>query len=121
MATGALEGKVAIVTGAAMGMGEATARIFSAAGAQVLVCDVNADAGQATVESIEGDGGSASFCRTDVSSASEVEAMVRTAVERYGRLDCAVNNAAVTPDTHPIAELDEREFDRVLSVDLKGV
>ena len=121
MATGALEGKVAIVTGAAMGMGEATARIFSAAGAQVLVCDVNADAGQATVESIEGDGGSASFCRTDVSSASEVEAMVRTAVERYGRLDCAVNNAAVTPDTHPIAEFDEREFDRVLSVDLKGV
>jgi glucose 1-dehydrogenase len=47
--------------------------------------------------------------------------MVRTAVERYGRLDCAVNNAAVTPDTHPIAELDEQEFDRILAVDLKGV
>ena len=47
--------------------------------------------------------------------------MVRTAVERYGRLDCAVNNAAVTPDTHPIAELDEQEWDRILAVDLKGV
>src|SRR5690349_1212207 len=121
MATGALEGKVAIVTGAAMGMGEATARVFGAAGAHVLVCDVNADAGQATAESIEADGGSASFCRTDVSSAADVEAMVRTAVERYGRLDCAVNNAAVTPDTHPIAELDEAEWDRILAVDLKGV
>ena len=47
--------------------------------------------------------------------------MVRAAVSRYGRLDCAVNNAAVTPDTHPIADLDEQEFDRILAVDLKGV
>src|SRR3954469_18100806 len=121
MATGVLDGKVAIVTGAAMGMGEATARLFGAAGAHVLVADVDADQGQATAEAIERDGGSAAFCRTDVSKAADVEAMVRTAVERYGRLDCAVNNAAVTPDTHPIAELDEAEFDRVLAVDLKGV
>jgi glucose 1-dehydrogenase len=121
MATGVLDGKVAIVTGAAMGMGEATARLFGAAGAHVLVSDVNAELGQATAEAIERDGGSASFCRTDVSSAADAEAMVRTAVERYGRLDCAVNNAAVTPDTHAIVDLDESEFDRVLSVDLKGV
>jgi NAD(P)-dependent dehydrogenase (short-subunit alcohol dehydrogenase family) len=47
--------------------------------------------------------------------------MVHTAVERYGRLDCAVNNAAITPDTHPIAELDEQEFDRIIAVDLRGV
>jgi NAD(P)-dependent dehydrogenase (short-subunit alcohol dehydrogenase family) len=116
-----LDGKVAIVTGAAMGMGEATARLFAAAGAEVLVSDIDAGAGQAAVERIERDGGSASFCRTDVSRAADVEAMVRTAVDRYGRLDCAVNNAAVTPDTHLIAELDEMEFDRVLAVDLKGV
>jgi glucose 1-dehydrogenase len=121
MAAGVLEGKVAIVTGAAMGMGEATARVFGAAGAHVLVSDVDAELGQATAEAIERDGGSASFCRTDVSDATDAEAMVRTAVERYGRLDCAVNNAAVTPDTHPIAELDESEWDRVLAVDLKGV
>jgi glucose 1-dehydrogenase len=121
MAAGSLEGKVAIVTGAAMGMGEATAQVFAAAGANVLVSDVNEELGQATVERIERDGGTASFCRTDVSRAMDAENMVRTAVERYGRLDCAVNNAAVTPDTHPIAELDEQEFDRILAVDLKGV
>jgi glucose 1-dehydrogenase len=104
-----------------MGMGEATARVFAAAGAHVLVSDINPESGEATAESIQRDGGSASFCRTDVSSAADAEAMVRTAVERYGRLDCAVNSAAVTPDTHPIVELDEQEWDRVLAVDLKGV
>jgi NAD(P)-dependent dehydrogenase (short-subunit alcohol dehydrogenase family) len=121
MAAGSLEGKVAIVTGAAMGMGEATARVFAAAGAHVLVSDINEELGLTTVERIERDGGSASFCHTNVSVAADAETMVRTAVERYGRLDCAVNNAAVTPDTHPIAELDEQEWDRILAVDLKGV
>jgi NAD(P)-dependent dehydrogenase (short-subunit alcohol dehydrogenase family) len=121
MPAGSLEGKVAIVTGAAMGMGEATARVFAAAGAHVLVSDINEELGQGTVERIERDGGSASFCQTDVSVAAHAENMVRIAVERYGRLDCAVNNAAVTPDTHPIAELDEQEWDRILAVDLKGV
>ena len=121
MAGGPLEGKVAIVTGAAMGMGEATARVFAAAGARVLVSDVNAELGQTVAAGIKADGGSASFCRTDVSKPADADAMVRTAVERYGRLDCAVNNAAVTPDTHPIAELDEAEWDRIIAVDLKGV
>jgi NAD(P)-dependent dehydrogenase (short-subunit alcohol dehydrogenase family) len=121
VAGGTLEGKVAIVTGGAMGMGEATARVFAAAGAHVLVSDVDSERGRAVVNGIEAGGGSASFCRTDVSKAADAETMVRTAVERYGRLDCAVNNAAVTPDTHPIAELDEAEWDRILAVDLKGV
>src|SRR5947208_1360879 len=118
MTAGALDGKVAIVTGAAMGMGEATARVFAAAGAHVLVADINPELGHAVVERIEQDGGTASFCRVDVSQAAEVQAMVQTAAERYGRLDCAVNNAAVTPDTHPIADLDEGEWDRILAVDL---
>lgn len=121
MSTGVLAGKVAIVTGAAMGMGAATAHVFAAAGAHVLVSDIDDELGRATVERIEREGGSASFCQTDVSSAADAEAMVGAAVERYGRLDCAVNNAAVTPDTHPIADLDEQEFDRILAVDLKGV
>jgi NAD(P)-dependent dehydrogenase (short-subunit alcohol dehydrogenase family) len=121
MATGALDGKVAIVTGAAMGMGEATAHAFAAAGARVLLSDINDELGEATAERIRAAGGEATFCRTDVSSAADAEVMVRTAVERYGRLDCAVNNAAVTPDTHPLAELDEQEWDRILAVDLKGV
>jgi NAD(P)-dependent dehydrogenase (short-subunit alcohol dehydrogenase family) len=121
MATGVLDGKVAIVTGAAVGMGAATARVFAAAGASVLVSDVDEANGRTTTDAIGADGGAASFFRADVSRADDVEAMVRTSVERYGRLDCAVNNAAVTPDTHPIAELDETEFDRILAVDLKGV
>ena len=79
MTAGALEGKVAIVTGAAMGMGEATARVFATAGAKVLVADVNPELGQATVERIEQEGGTASFCRVDVSRAADVEAMVATA------------------------------------------
>lgn len=102
-------------------MGEATARVFATAGAHVLVSDINPELGQATVEPIEQAGGSASFCQVDVSRAADAQAMVRTAIERYGRLDCAVNNAAVTPDTRPIADLDEQEFDRVLAVDLKDV
>lgn len=121
MAGGPLEGKVAIITGAAMGMGEATARVFAAAGAHVLVSDIDSELGQKVAAGIEQTDGSASFCRVDVSKAADAQAMVRTAVERYGRLDCAVNNAAVTPDTHPIAELDEQEWDRILAVDLKGV
>ena len=71
-----LTGKVAIVTGAAMGMGEATARVFAAAGARVLVSDINPELGEATAERIRADGGDASFCRTDVSSAADAAAMV---------------------------------------------
>ena len=77
MATGPLDGKVAIVTGAAMGMGEATARVFAATGAHVLVSDINPEQGEATAESIQQDGGSASFFRTDVSAAADVARLRR--------------------------------------------
>lgn len=116
-----LEGTVAIVTGAASGMGAATARLFGAEGAKVIVGDIAVDAGEAVVAEIESAGGTASFCRADVSSSADVAALVAAAVERYGRLDCAVNNAAIAPDTHPVGGLDEAEFDRIVAVDLKGV
>ncbi|MCK6212192.1 glucose 1-dehydrogenase [Georgenia sp. EYE_87] len=116
-----LEGRVAVVTGAAMGMGEATARLFAQAGAKVVIADINEEAGRATTDALRADGLEVAFVRADVSSASSVEAMVAFAVQTYGRLDCAVNNAAMTPDTHPVAELDESEFDRLIAVDLKGV
>lgn len=102
-------------------MGEATARAFAATGAHVVVSDVDVAGGEATVEQIRQDGGTACFQRADVSRAADVEALVATAVTEFGRLDYAVNNAAVGPDTRPLAELDEEEFDRVIAVNLKGV
>jgi glucose 1-dehydrogenase len=116
-----LAGRVALVTGAAVGMGAATARLFADAGANVAVADVDEANGEATAATIRAAGGEASFVRADVSRASEVDAMVRAVVERYGRLDCAVNNAAVTPDARPLAELAEAELDRILAINLKGV
>ena len=116
-----LEGKVAIVTGAALGMGKATAKLFAEAGAKVVVADLDEQNATAVVDSIEAAGGEAFFQKTDVSKAADVAAMVAATVERFGKLDVAVNNAAVTPDTRPIDQLDEAEFDRVIAVDLKGV
>lgn len=104
-----------------MGMGEATARLFAARGARVVVADINADAGKSVADSITDAGGIAHFVRCDVSDEASVEAMVGETVRTFGRLDCAVNNAAVTPDLLPIAEADMAVWDRVISVDLRGV
>ena len=117
---GLMDGRVAIVTGAAEGMGEATARLFAEAGAKVLAADVNADAGEATAKRLRDAGGEVAFFRADVSKAADVEAMVRRAVELYGRIDHAVNNAGVSPDNEPLANLIEAEWDRVIGVNLKG-
>lgn len=115
-----LEGKVAIVTGAAMGMGEATARLFAEAKAKVVVADFNAEKGEAVAADIREAGGDAQFVKVDISDAAQVEAMVAKAVELYGRLDVAVNNAALTPDQNLVSEIDEQYWDRLMSVDLKG-
>ncbi|KZE40282.1 glucose dehydrogenase [Bhargavaea cecembensis] len=116
-----LEGKVAIITGAAMGMGEATARLFAEAKAKVVIADFNEEKGQAVAESIKQDGGEAEFVKVDVSNSDQVQKMVQFAVDTYGKLDVAVNNAALTPDDKPVAEFDEAYWDRLMSVDLKGV
>lgn len=114
-----LEGKVAIVTGAGVGMGAATARLLAARGARVIVSDINPATAAATVEAIRTAGGTAHAIVTNVADEREVEALVAETVATYGRLDCAVNNAAITPDTHPIHEADMAEFDKVLNVDLR--
>lgn len=116
-----LQDKVIIVTGAAQGVGEATARLAAAAGAKVVVADFNEAGGQAVVDSIKENGGEATFVKTDVSNAESVENVVKVTVDTYGRLDGAVNNAALKPDTAPLSELDDQYFDRLISVDLKGV
>jgi glucose 1-dehydrogenase len=116
-----LDGKVAIITGAAMGMGAATAELFASCGARVVVADVNDELGAIQARKIVDDGGEAVFARVDVACAEQVRQMVAVAVDRYGRLDIAVNNAARSPDRKPIAEMDENELDAVLNIDLKGV
>jgi len=115
-----LEGKVAIVTGAAMGMGEATARLFADAGAKVVVADFNEDFGGKVAQSIVANGREAAFVKVDISKSDQVKRMVGFAVERFGRLDAAVNNAALKPDNAPAAEFDENYWDRLMSVDLKA-
>src|SRR5712691_1406236 len=92
---GRLTGKVALVTGGGSGIGRATAQIFAREGAKVVVVDVVVEGGEETVRLIKAAGGEAAFVQTDVAQAAAVETMVKKAVETYGRLDCAFNNAGI--------------------------
>ena len=115
-----LEGKVALVTGGAMGIGKTTALVFAREGARVVVVDIVTEGGEETVQLIKEAGGDALFVKCDVTNAKDVEAMVIKAVDTYGRLDCAFNNAGIAiPGT--TVECSEEDWDRVLSVNLKGV
>ena len=114
-------GKVAIVTGAAMGIGRASALGFARAGAAVVIADVDEAGGRETVTLAEADGGRAIFVPTDVSSEESVAAMVATTIAEFGRLDYAHNNAGVAGDRHDVADLPTAEWDRVQGVMLRGV
>ncbi|GGA46896.1 SDR family NAD(P)-dependent oxidoreductase [Psychrobacillus lasiicapitis] len=115
-----LEGKVAIITGAAMGMGKATAKLFAEAKAKVVVADFNEEKGREVVEEIKANGGEATFVKVDISNSELVQNMIKETVATYGRLDVAVNNAALTPDDKLAAEFDEDYFNRLISIDLTG-
>ncbi|KAK7900677.1 hypothetical protein LTR67_002961 [Exophiala xenobiotica] len=115
-----LRGKVAIVTGAAMGMGKATAMVFAAAGASVVLADINEALGRKAAEAIRQNGGKAHFVKTDVANSESVKNLVAETVSQFGKLDVAVNNAALTPDKTPTGDFDEAYFDRVIAVNLKG-
>ncbi|MDH7489599.1 MAG: beta-ketoacyl-ACP reductase [Anaerolineae bacterium] len=124
-----LKGKVAIITGSAMGIGKATALKFAREGAKVVVCDVVAEAGQAVVDEIAAMGGEAFFVAVDVTSAESVQALVDTVMARWGRVDILVNNAGITRDAllvkvkdgELVDQMSEAAFDAVVSVNLKGV
>ena len=118
---GMVSGKVAIVTGAGAGIGRATALKFAAEGAKVAVSDVNVEGGEETVDLIRKQGGDAFFTAADVARPADVEALVAKTVERFGRLDCACNNAGIEGKIVPFTEQPLDNFDRVIAVNLRGV
>jgi len=115
-----LSGKVALVTGAAQGIGLACAQAFAREGARVFVTDLNEDAGRREVLRLRSEGFEASFAGCDVSRKDQVEAAIRSVVAEFGRLDVLVANAGIVHAAE-FLDLEEKDFDRVLAVNLKGV
>jgi NAD(P)-dependent dehydrogenase (short-subunit alcohol dehydrogenase family) len=119
---GLLDAKVGLVTGAAQGLGRATALLAAREGSAVVIADVQEPAGEAVAAEIRAAGGRARFVRTDVSVAAEVEALVAEAIDAYGALHWACNNAVGGAGGFgPLHEIDDRTWDRTLAVTLSGV
>jgi len=116
-----IAGKTALVTGAGSGIGRASARRFAEEGANVVVADVTEETGRETVELIEDAGGDATFVEVDVSESESVEHMVDVAVETYGSLEFAHNNAGILTDFVETTGIREDQWDRILDINLKGV
>src|SRR5579883_2274526 len=116
-----LENKVGLVTGAGRGLGQACCELIAREGGKVVVADIDEKGGNETVRLIKDSGGEAFYVRTDVSKPRDVQAMVQATLEKFGRLDCAVNNAMVPPPFAPLADLSEADWDRTIAVNLTGV
>lgn len=114
-------GKVALVTGAGSGIGEATALLYAAHGAKVIVSDVNEESGNATVSAIQKKGGEAQFVTCDVSKAAACEQLVAATIKAYGRLDAACNNAGIGGEQHLIGDMSVEGFDKVIAINLSSV
>lgn len=116
-----LKDGVAIVTGAASGIGRATAELFAMRGARVVVSDVDDEGGRETVRRIESGGGVAAYVRADVSKPGDCEGLVAGTMDQFGRLDFACNNAGIAGEARPTGAYDIAEWDHVLAVNLSGV
>lgn len=116
--TGRLDGKVAVITGGASGIGKEIAQTFVHQGAKVVIADINGRNAKAVAAQL---GENATDFRADVSSSTDVKAMLGHAVAHFGSLDILCNNAGLDGVQAPLAEYDEAEFDRVIAVNLKGV
>lgn len=112
--------QVVLITGGSTGIGRASALAFAQHGAKVVVGDVN-DAGAETVEMIKSAGGEGLFVRTNVADSAQVQALIKTTVDSYGGLNYAFNNAGILPPTLSLADQEDDVFDRVMSVDVRGV
>lgn len=119
--TGQFTGKVAIVTGGSSGMGRAAALAFAREGANVVVADTNVQDGEETVRRFKDSGAEALFVPADVSQATAVEALINTTIATYGRLDYAFNNAGINEEHGPLTDCTEAEWDRIISINLKGI
>jgi NAD(P)-dependent dehydrogenase (short-subunit alcohol dehydrogenase family) len=116
-----LGGKVAVITGAASGMGRATATRFAGEGASVVIADLNVESGEAAVRECRENGGHAVFQKTDVTSEAEIEAAIDRANREFGRLDVMFNNAGVAGALGPIETTSAENWDRTISVLLRSV
>src|SRR3954471_7296263 len=116
-----LQGKVAIITGGTTGIGRDSAVLFAEAGAKVVIAGRREKEGAETLELVRKAGGEGIFVKTDVSRSEDVQALVRKTVEKFGRVDCAFNNAGIEGPWVPIIEQAEEDFDRVIAINLKGV
>ncbi len=116
-----LANKVAIITGAASGMGQAAAELFASEGASVIITDIAEQAGEETAERIRTEGGSATFIRADVSNEADVKIMVEQAIASYGHLDILYNNAGIMPTSDgSVTDISEATWDRILDINLKS-
>ncbi len=118
---GRFAGKVAFVTGAANGIGRATALAFAREGASVVVADVAERSNQETARMVEELGGRALAVTCDVTRTEDIQRALKAAIEKFGRLDFAFNNAGIEYAIKPAAEVTEQEWDRIMDIDLRGV
>lgn len=116
-----MKNKTVIITGAASGIGKATAELFAKQGAQVVLSDIQEEAGKATTESIIAAGGKAIFFKTDVSKPEEMEALVNFAIKTYGKLDVAVNNAGIGGELNLIADMSLEGWQKVIGINLNSL
>jgi 3-oxoacyl-[acyl-carrier protein] reductase len=115
-----LEEKIAIVTGAANGIGKKTAETFAREGAEVVIADFDVENGKKAAEEINEEFGRATFIKVDVSKMDSAKNLIEKTVEKFGKLDILVNNAGITADGF-LAKMDESQWDRVIDINLKGV
>jgi 3-oxoacyl-[acyl-carrier protein] reductase len=116
-----LNKRVAAITGAGSGIGRASAILFAAEGAKIVVADIDNTAGEETITAIKSNGGDAIFVHTDVSKARDAENLIKTTIEKYGNIDILFNNAGTPMSNISIENLDEATWDRIYSINVKGV
>lgn len=116
-----LQDKVAVVTGAASGIGKAIAKLYAQEGAKVIVSDINQDGAEAVAQEIVAAGGQAVAIKTDVAQVTEIESLFKFTLEQYGRLNILVNNAGIMDNMQPVEEIDEVSWQRIIGVNVTSV